>query len=243
MENEGRSRRLAAILTLAAAGATLAILVACASATEFDVTPTPTRTPRPTETPVPPTPTPTPTPAWPVTLHVDPDLPPEVHTQAAALTTEAAEWFAPSGNPESADVAIALAPGDAASTELGTWVYALVAPFPTLTDDVAWVDVVAAWSGEPVSPTLPFAGRPLLMTEETQSALASLLGAPAEGTVSILPADQLLDAAWANQPAWAIVPFHDLEPRWKVLRVDGRSPLDDGLDLSSYPLVVRIETR
>jgi poly-gamma-glutamate synthesis protein (capsule biosynthesis protein) len=241
MENEGRSRRLTMILLLAAFGATLTILVACAATPEFDVTPTPTRTPRPTETPIPPTPTPTPTPAWPVTLHVAPDLPPEVHTEAAALTTDAAEWFAPSGNPDTADVTIDLTPREGASTELGTWVYALVAPFPTLTDDVAWADVAATWSGEPVTPTLPFAGRPLLMTEETQAAVASLLGPPAEGAVSILPADQLLDAAWTNQPAWAIVPFHDLQPRWKVLRVDGRSPLDDGLDLSVYPLVVRIE--
>jgi hypothetical protein len=25
---------------------------------------------------------------------------------------------------------------------------------------------------------------------------------------------------------WALVSFHELEPRWKVMRVDGRSPLE-----------------
>jgi poly-gamma-glutamate synthesis protein (capsule biosynthesis protein) len=43
-----------------------------------------------------------------------------------------------------------------------------------------------------------------------------------------------------QRDAWAIVPFHDLEPRWKVLRVDGRSPLDRGLDLDAYPLTTSL---
>jgi poly-gamma-glutamate synthesis protein (capsule biosynthesis protein) len=36
------------------------------------------------------------------------------------------------------------------------------------------------------------------------------------------------------------VPFDQLRPRWKALTVDGRSVLDRGLDVSRYPLVVRV---
>ena len=37
--------------------------------------------------------------------------------------------------------------------------------------------------------------------------------------------------------SWAIIPFEELDPRWKVLTVDGMSPLDSELDtgrLSPY---------
>ena len=44
--------------------------------------------------------------------------------------------------------------------------------------------------------------------------------------------------AWASQPAWAIVPFEDLTPRWKVLHVNGLDLFDRHTDLSQYPLVV-----
>jgi poly-gamma-glutamate synthesis protein (capsule biosynthesis protein) len=38
-------------------------------------------------------------------------------------------------------------------------------------------------------------------------------------------------------PAWAIIPFEALEPKWKVLTVDGQSPIRKNFDLSAYPLV------
>ncbi len=39
-------------------------------------------------------------------------------------------------------------------------------------------------------------------------------------------------------PAWAIVPFDELEPRWKVLHVNGMDLLDKQFDPAAYPLVV-----
>ena len=44
--------------------------------------------------------------------------------------------------------------------------------------------------------------------------------------------------AWADQTLWAIIPFEQLEPRWKVLRVDGISPMDDDFDAGAYGLTV-----
>jgi poly-gamma-glutamate synthesis protein (capsule biosynthesis protein) len=78
------------------------------------------------------------------------------------------------------------------------------------------------------------------MTAQTLAAMKGVLGEPAAGAVATVPESDLLGRAWAEQPAWAIVPFEALEPRWKVLRVDDVSPLDRGLDLNAYPLVARV---
>jgi hypothetical protein len=235
-DTEHAYRRLLWLLILTGIGVVLAVLVACASPTEFAVTPTPTRTPRPTETP---TPTPTPTPVWPLALYVAPEVPAEWRADLDALVAQRADRFVPVQDPTTADVQVVLE-GSGGSTVLGEWVYVLAAPFYTLDDEVAWADVVAAWSGQPVSSELSFAGRPLLMDAEAQAALTVLLGPPAQGAVAVVPSDQLADAAWANQPSWAVVPFHRLEPRWKVLRVDGRSVLERELDTAAYPLVVHV---
>ncbi|NIR01580.1 MAG: hypothetical protein GTN78_15505, partial [Gemmatimonadales bacterium] len=109
------------------------------------------------------------------------------------------------------------------STPVATWVYALVAPFPSLVDGVSREELQSAWQG---TPSATFAGRPLLVTEETLAAITAVMGEPAPGAVVTALGEELLPRAWAEGSAWAIVPFEALEPRWKVLRVDGRSPLD-----------------
>ncbi|MBU0703671.1 MAG: CapA family protein [Chloroflexi bacterium] len=183
-----------------------------------------------------PTPSPTPTPAWPVTVFVPAGLPAPV---AAALDTALADHpdlFAPATSAEFADVNVKFGP-DSGDPLLAEWVYAVAAPFPTLTDEVAWADVTSTWSGTPAG---PFAGQPLLMTADTARALTALLGDPAPSAVEIISAAEIVQRAWDTRPAWAILPFDQLEPRWKVLRVDAVSVLDKELDTAAYPLVVRV---
>ena len=50
----------------------------------------------------------------------------------------------------------------------------------------------------------------------------------------------MVDYAWSHQPALAIVPFEDLDPRWKVLPVDGLSPIHKNIDLANYRLKIPI---
>ncbi len=214
-------------------GLTAMLFASCSDIASPEPTPTPTRTPRPTPTP---TPSPTPTPAWPVTVYVPPELPDPLANALNTVVAAYPDFFVPVTSAADADVVAGFDPNSASITPVGDWVYAVVVPFPTATDEVAWSDVTNCWSG---NPTGPFAGRPLLMDADTQTVLAALLGPAAEGAVSVVPADQLLDTAWANRPSWAIVPFDQLQPRWKVLRVDGASVLDKGLDTATYPLVVR----
>ena len=115
------------------------------------------------------------------------------------------------------------------------WIYALVTPFPTITDGVSLADVQNTWAG---ASSGPFAGSSLWMDEPTLAAFTGLWGTPASGSVRVAAADQLADSAWAERPAWAIVPFEALEPRWKVLSVDGQSPVHNDFDPGAYPLKV-----
>jgi len=118
-----------------------------------------------------------------------------------------------------------------AGDENGTrfhWVYALVAPFPTVTDGVTSDELRSLWTS---------GGTSLLMAESTLSALTAIWGEPAAGFVRSVDEGQLLDTAW-SESAWAIVPFESLDPKWKVLTVDGQSPIRKKFDVTTYPLVV-----
>ncbi len=118
-----------------------------------------------------------------------------------------------------------------------TWVYALAAPFPTVRDGVTFEALQQAWRGESL-----FNGRPLLMEQSTRQAFASLWGEPGPGAVIELPAEALLERAWA-EGAFAILPFESLEPRWKVLAVDGISPIRKDFDPQRYPLQIGFTLR
>ena len=115
------------------------------------------------------------------------------------------------------------------------WIYALVTPFPTVTDEVSLADLRASWQGAQAG---PFAGLQLRMTESTRAAFTALWGEPAAGSVLTEAPDSLLDSAWSARPAWAIIPFEEIQPRWKVLSVDGQSPIHKNFDASAYPLKV-----
>lgn len=115
------------------------------------------------------------------------------------------------------------------------WIYALAAPFPTIVDGVSYDDLLNAWTdGAPLSPEDPI---PLLMSESTLAAFTAQWDAPAPGLVRTVDEDRLLDTAWTDS-AWAILPFESLEPKWKVLTIDGQSPIRKGFDVTTYPLLI-----
>jgi poly-gamma-glutamate synthesis protein (capsule biosynthesis protein) len=136
-----------------------------------------------------------------------------------------------SESPEGADVLLTV--DDQDLPPASQWIYALVAPFPTITDGVTDDELQAAWAG---IPSATFDGAPILMDSNTEGVLTASWGAPAPNAVKVVPADQLLDEAWASQPSWAIVPFEMLEPRWKVLTIDGQSPIHKEFNPAAYAL-------
>jgi len=144
------------------------------------------------------------------------------------------------GIPQAADSNLGTIRLDVVTTGSGagstsTWLYALVAPFPTLTDDISAGELQAFWHDPSAS---PFAGHPLWMTDSTLAALTGIWGEPAPGSVKTAAADQLVDLAWEDMPSWGIIPFEEIQPKWKVLTIDGQSPIQKRFDQASYALKV-----
>jgi hypothetical protein len=182
-------------------------------------------TPEPTQKP---SPTLTPTPSL-LTLYFDPAVPthlrkPEYFPKNVKIVTSVSE------------AALTLKPVSAGGKV--RWVYALVTPFPTVTDEVSLEDLKNTWQGKPGG---PFVGRPLLVSSATRAAFESLWGPSSQSIVSVDSPEVLLEKSWSERPSWAIVPFEELEPRWKVLRVEHQSPIDKNMDPSQYPLTVTFE--
>jgi poly-gamma-glutamate synthesis protein (capsule biosynthesis protein) len=116
---------------------------------------------------------------------------------------------------------------------LSQWVYVLAAPFPAPEDAVSLEALRTHWQGEE-------AGAPqIYLTLETGSVLESLLGDDPGSGVHWVQDYQLINSAWENRPALAIIPFEALEPRWKVLQVENASPIRKSFTLSGYPLTVQ----
>jgi Bacterial capsule synthesis protein PGA_cap len=114
------------------------------------------------------------------------------------------------------------------------WTYVLAAAFPVIEDGVRTEAISAAWQGE-WSPE--FKGHTILVSQETAVVFRELWGKEAAYKVQVVDGD-LLDMVWEDHSLWAIIPFEELEPRWKVLRVGGISPLDDDFDADAYGLTV-----
>ena len=186
------------------------------SATLVSVQPTATLT-------LPPTPL-----AGQVALWVDPRLPAALQVNLA-LPPEVVLV----DQPEKA--ALRLEPGS--QQPVSRWVYALAAAFATELQGVTSDDLKNAWRGKPGG---SLAGQPLLVDESTQAIFTALWGAPAAGAVNVLSPPAMLDYAWGHHPAIAILPFESLEPRWKVLEVDGQSPLRKEFDPAKYALSVPV---
>jgi len=115
-----------------------------------------------------------------------------------------------------------------------SWAYALAAPFATITDDVSVESLIAFWQTN-----ADFPARVLVMPPAIFDSLKARYGNPM-GDVHPLAEDNLLNYCQTHQNAWAIVPFEKLEPQWKVISLDGISPIRKDFVAESYPLMVQI---
>ena len=117
------------------------------------------------------------------------------------------------------------------------WVYALVTPFSSTIQGVSSSDLLLSWQGQS---TGVYGNQPLLMDQNTYEMVGAMWGPAAGTSVQVMAKNDLMDYAWAHQPALAIVPFEALDPRWKVLAVDGLSPIHKDFDLGNYRLKIPI---
>lgn len=169
----------------------------------------------------------------PAKLWIDPAVPAalagELMAQSAIQTVEnheeASLFFEPAASMNM----------DNQQTGAVTWVYALEAPFPTVPDQVSAAQIQSFWKGEESS-DLPFTM--IEVSSETKAVFEKLWGSAAEGRVSVVDEVQFNTNDFTQMQTWAIVPFDQISPRWKVIKVGGISPLDKPMDVSNYGLTV-----
>ncbi len=191
-------------------------------------------TPRPTATPAP-SPTPAPKPVT-VAMAGLPETYAEPLRAALAAIPSVADGGAerPVAVVDAADqatVRLALVPLPVAQNPLAERFYAVVVPFPTITDDIALDDLRGRWAGVSSQGIL-------YVTQDAADDLAAVLGT--ERTAEVVPAEEMLARLEAAPQAVGIVPFDRLDPRFKVLTVDGVNVLDNHLDAKTYPLAVGV---
>jgi poly-gamma-glutamate synthesis protein (capsule biosynthesis protein) len=170
---------------------------------------------------------PTLTPVPPTRIWLPPYLPDTLRSEL----TLPAEWET-ADQESGADYALDILLEPSAHAAGTSWVYALAAPFATITDDVALEDLTARWRGGESNTLNDLI---LLVDESTLAIFTRLWGEPGEA-VRVTPVERLLADAASVKNAWAILPFDQLEPRWKVIAIDGQSPVQKSFQAEPYPL-------
>ncbi|MFZ2487864.1 MAG: CapA family protein [Anaerolineae bacterium] len=113
-------------------------------------------------------------------------------------------------------------------------VYVPVARFATVQDDVDAVQLLALWMNTPKT-----ADETLAVTADAVAGLTALWGEPMQVEVftSTLTLTQALEAAPGRL---GIVPFDQLAPELKALKVGAQDPTDNTFDAAEYPLALRL---
>lgn len=185
-------------------------------------------------------PSPTPT-ALPITLWIDPILPEDfrkkIDLPEGMLTSRSeteANLFLTAGDPP-----------ESASLLGETWqTYALVAPFFTVQDNLSMAGLLSLVRGDQPA-ELQETIETLLLRDQDNALLAHLFGMTASTMPSKSKIDHVIDTFFRPEVqtqagAWAILPFELLAPQWKVISIDGKSPLDDDFAPEATPLTQRI---
>ncbi len=138
---------------------------------------------------------------------------------------------------EQSALSISIAPISPHRTTLATLnrVFAVGVAFPTVTDAITLGDVQRIWFGDVL--INPQFSR-ILVTEPTKLAMTELWGPTTSENVLTVAEDIIVEEVWNSGNSLAIIPFENIEPQLKILRVDGVSPLDRPMDSSNYPLSI-----
>jgi hypothetical protein len=158
-------------------------------------------------------------------LGIASNVPTGLAQEVKAFTARHPEQFEWVGT-EEADVVVAL--GD--ERPFAVWVFAAAAPFATVADDVALADLQTAWQGS---------GQPLVVDSTTAAWLVDKWG-PASANVFFTTPEKQVDMVGQKRPSWTIIPFDELRPEFKVLRLDGQSPLAKGFFAGGYGLQANV---
>ncbi len=201
-----------------------------------DATVTPRVSTNPTATPLP-APTPTPAPVvlnGPLTVALAPGLPEEWAVPVMSALNQIDEIEAANGTfpvllmdqADNAQVVIGAGSWGDAEVALAQRIFAVVVPFETLIDDITLEELKLRWQGT--------ANGPLLTDSATLGLLEPVLGT---GSAVTVEAGNLLTELEETPDAVGIVPFDEINPRFKVLTVDGVNVLSNEFNPATYPLI------
>jgi len=171
--------------------------------------------------------TPSPTPGV-LTLWIAPAVPDELRAALKAHVEQGAGRIRLVNEPQAALLRFEPEP----DLPLSTWVYALVTRFPSTLEGLTAGELGMRWYDSEQQ------GGPVYLAPDTLPAIETRLGSPPGPSVHTVPTTTLLTLNWYAQDSLSIVPFELLEPRWKVLPVDGWSPLERSQPPDDYPLQV-----
>jgi poly-gamma-glutamate synthesis protein (capsule biosynthesis protein) len=140
-------------------------------------------------------------------------------------------------DPEEADIVVEVASDGQKYDLINYQVYTLVAPFFTVQDNITLKELTAILTGMSSQEEAPFKG---VYAKEPFSQLQSLIDPKNPKRVTLATTT---DLSVIPEEYWMIVPFEELQPEFKVISIDGISPLDDNFDPSKYSLSLPVGVR
>jgi hypothetical protein len=168
-----------------------------------------------------------------LSIYIDPGIPKDILPDLSGL-----DWIIPSNDRETADLIVhefTSARENDYIYQKTLQVYALVAPFPTIIDQVTAAEIKDFWRGEG-SPSFA----ELILSQDTLDAFSGVWGDPQTSNIQVLNQGESLDT-WDDLNTWALLPFDELNSHWKVISIGGISPLDPAEALLDYPLAFTYE--
>lgn len=115
-------------------------------------------------------------------------------------------------------------------------VYTISAPYLTITDDIQYNSLLCFWNGkcETIEGTEDVSSL-FVSDEEYQTILNIFQEEPDHKHIRILPKAELY-SDYNLATAWMIIPFEDIEPRRKIITIDGADVLFNKFDPDTWPL-------
>ena len=138
-------------------------------------------------------------------------------------------------NSSDADLVLAIKdePNSSPPTLVFQTVFAVAVPFFTIRDEISADELIQLWSGQLQENSY----QTLISDPITLAMLKEFWGQSGENVVTAKESD-IVSTLENQADSLAIVPFENITPRMKILKINGISPLDRPFDAEQYPLNV-----
>lgn len=118
-------------------------------------------------------------------------------------------------------------------------VYVLAAPFTTVADDISIEDFQKFWSGAEYSIDR-FPTDEITVISNNRSDFVDLFGDPSVNRVTFESEFMLATGQAIRLEKWLILPFDQLDARFKVISIGGVNPLYHEFDADQWPLTIHV---